>query len=60
MSAQEAVRDISLKGWADWGGAERIVVNVDHFYREFSGDKSEKYLFQYIEQMVPIAKRAKR
>jgi cyclase len=60
MSAQEAVRDISLKHWSDWGGAERIVVNVDHFYREFSGDTSPKYLFTYLEQMVPIAKRAKR
>lgn len=60
MSVQEAIRDISLASYSDWGAAERIVVNVDHFYREFSGDTSPKYLFNYIEQMVPIAKRARR
>lgn len=34
MSLQEAVRDIDLGDYADWGDAERIVVNVASIYRE--------------------------
>ena len=40
MDAFEAARDIALGDYASWGDAERIVVNVDRLYREFSGDDS--------------------
>jgi glyoxylase-like metal-dependent hydrolase (beta-lactamase superfamily II) len=35
MDAATAARDIALGEFADWGDAERIVVNVDTLYREF-------------------------
>ena len=34
MSLEEAVRDIDLDDYADWGDAERVVVNVASIYRE--------------------------
>lgn len=37
LSVQEAARDIELADFSSWGDAERIVVNVDTLYREFSG-----------------------
>ncbi len=37
MGAFEAARDIALDGFADWSEAERMVVNVETLYREFSG-----------------------
>jgi glyoxylase-like metal-dependent hydrolase (beta-lactamase superfamily II) len=39
MSLEEAVRDISLEPFADWGDAERICVNVNALYKEFAGDQ---------------------
>jgi glyoxylase-like metal-dependent hydrolase (beta-lactamase superfamily II) len=55
LSVEEAIRDISLGDYASWGAPERIVINVDHFYREFRGDKTPRYLFNYLEQLVPMA-----
>jgi glyoxylase-like metal-dependent hydrolase (beta-lactamase superfamily II) len=40
LDAFEAARDIALGDYASWGDAERIAVNVDCLYREFSGDDS--------------------
>jgi len=37
MPAVEAARDIALTDYAEWGEAERIVVNVHTLYREFDG-----------------------
>lgn len=37
MGAFEAAKDIALDGFGEWGERERIVVNVDTLYREFSG-----------------------
>jgi glyoxylase-like metal-dependent hydrolase (beta-lactamase superfamily II) len=37
FSAAEAARQIALGDYSAWGDAERIVVNVDTLYREFSG-----------------------
>jgi hypothetical protein len=34
MSAQDAADDLDLHDFADWGDAERIVVNVESIYRE--------------------------
>lgn len=38
LSAEAAARDIGLGRYATWKDAERIAVNVDTLYREFSGD----------------------
>jgi cyclase len=37
MSAYEAAKDIDLREFEGWRDHERIVVNVDTLYREFSG-----------------------
>ncbi|MEO0883343.1 MAG: MBL fold metallo-hydrolase [Pseudomonadota bacterium] len=38
LSVTEAVQDIALGDYANWGDAERIAVNVDSLYREYRGD----------------------
>ncbi|MFZ4381253.1 MAG: MBL fold metallo-hydrolase, partial [Sandarakinorhabdus sp.] len=40
LSAADAARDIGLGRYASWKDAERIAVNVDTLYREFSGDQT--------------------
>jgi hypothetical protein len=40
MSAPEAARDIALDRWAQWGEAERLVVNVANVYRELDGGET--------------------
>ncbi len=37
MPVFEAAQDIALDDYSSWGDAERIVVNVNTLYREFSG-----------------------
>jgi glyoxylase-like metal-dependent hydrolase (beta-lactamase superfamily II) len=60
MSVEEALQDIALREWSDWGGWERIVVNVDYFYRQFRGDTTKRYAFDYLEPMARLVARAKR
>ncbi|MEM7663563.1 MAG: MBL fold metallo-hydrolase [Pseudomonadota bacterium] len=38
LSVTDAVQDIALGDYANWGDAERIAVNVDSLYREYRGD----------------------
>ena len=59
LSVEEAVRDIALGQYADWGGAERIVINVDYFYRRFRGDESRRYAFDFLEPMAHMVMRAR-
>lgn len=40
LTAADAARDIGLGRYAAWKDAERIAVNVDTLYREYSGDRS--------------------
>jgi glyoxylase-like metal-dependent hydrolase (beta-lactamase superfamily II) len=40
MNAEEAARDIALGEYRHWLDPERIAVNVDTLYREFSGDRA--------------------
>jgi len=40
LSVREAALDISLRQFDSWGDAERIAINVDTLYREFSGSRS--------------------
>jgi len=55
MDAFEAAKDIALGDYASWGDAERIVVNVDRLYREFSGDESAPEIATLFSQMGEIA-----
>ena len=51
MSLDEAVRDISLQDFADWGDAERICVNVNALYREFAGDQGRPDVMKLFAMM---------
>ena len=52
MTALQAARSISLERWADWGEAERLVVNIDNIYRELEGDPEPLNPLQAFEQMA--------
>ena len=52
MTALQAARSISLERWADWGEAERLVVNIDNIYRELSGDPEPLNPLSAFEQMA--------
>lgn len=51
MTAEAAARDIGLGRFASWRDAERIVVNVDTLYREFSGDTAPPDALKLFERM---------
>lgn len=51
MGANEAVRDIDLGEFSDWGDPERIVVNVDTLYREFGAPQSEPDTLRLLQGM---------
>jgi glyoxylase-like metal-dependent hydrolase (beta-lactamase superfamily II) len=57
MDAFEAARDIALGDYSSWGDAERIAVNVDRLYREFSGDGSAPDVATLFGQMAELARR---
>ena len=59
LNAMDAIQDISLGEFEDWGGAERIVVNVLYFYRRFTGDTSNIDVPQAMRLMAPLAMRAR-
>ncbi len=56
MDAFEAARDIALGDYESWGDAERIVVNVDRLYGEFSGQPGPPDIQKLFAQMAAIAK----
>ncbi len=51
MSARDAARDISLDGFSTWSEAERVSVNVDTLYREFSGATTPSNIIEQIAEM---------
>jgi glyoxylase-like metal-dependent hydrolase (beta-lactamase superfamily II) len=55
LSAMEAARAISLDAYASWTDAERMVVNVDTLYREFSNDNSPVDFMGLFGQMAMLA-----
>jgi cyclase len=59
MSATEAAMDIALNDYSSWGDAERIVINVDALYREFSDDKSPANVLELFELMAKLSKNRK-
>ena len=60
LSVEEAIQDIALGEFEEWGGAERIVPNVLYFYRRFGGDNRRDDLGEAMSMMAPLAMRARR
>lgn len=56
LDAFEAAKDIALGDYAAWGDAERIVVNVDRLYAEFSGDQSQADQATLLGRMAELAR----
>jgi glyoxylase-like metal-dependent hydrolase (beta-lactamase superfamily II) len=56
MTALQAARSISLQRWADWGEAERLVVNIANIYGELSGDQEPLNPLAAFEQMAELAR----
>jgi cyclase len=55
MSPLEAARDISLDRYADWGEAERLVVNVQAVYSELSPGREPANPIELFGQMAELA-----
>jgi glyoxylase-like metal-dependent hydrolase (beta-lactamase superfamily II) len=56
MTALEAARTIALDRWADWGEAERLVVNIVNIYGELEGDQQPINPLAAFEQMAELAR----
>jgi glyoxylase-like metal-dependent hydrolase (beta-lactamase superfamily II) len=56
MTALEAARAITLDRWADWGEAERLVVNIANIYGELEGDQQPINPLVAFEQMAELAR----
>jgi cyclase len=52
MGIEDAVRDISLQPFADWGDPERICVNVNALYKEFAGDRGPPDVLKLFAMMA--------
>jgi glyoxylase-like metal-dependent hydrolase (beta-lactamase superfamily II) len=57
LSAADAARDIALGDYSAWGDAERIAVNVDTLYREFSGRSERTGPLELFGLMDELARR---
>jgi cyclase len=57
MSLEDAIEDIELGEFEDWGSPERIVVNVNQHYCRFSGKASTLSFQTLMEMMAPYAAR---
>ncbi|MEP5762948.1 MAG: MBL fold metallo-hydrolase [Halieaceae bacterium] len=55
MGAQEAARDIDLGTYAKWLDSERIAVNVDTLYREFSNESQTTDIIELFSNMAELA-----
>lgn len=55
MDAFEAARDIELAEYSAWSDPERIAVNVDSLYREFSGSSNATDIFELFARMAELA-----
>jgi glyoxylase-like metal-dependent hydrolase (beta-lactamase superfamily II) len=60
MPMAEAVQDIALGEFEDWGGSERIVINLHRLYAEFSGEHPTNDFATLIAMMAPYAERARK
>jgi len=57
MTVAEAATDIDLGTYASWGESERIVVNVNTLYQEFSGVPSSAEVATLFELMAKYPKK---
>lgn len=55
LSAFDAARDIELAEYAAWSDPERIAVNVDTLYREFSGEQHAADILELFTRMAELA-----
>jgi glyoxylase-like metal-dependent hydrolase (beta-lactamase superfamily II) len=55
LSVMDAARDIALDAYASWSDAERIVVNVQTLYREFSGGATPVGIVALFGRMAELA-----
>jgi glyoxylase-like metal-dependent hydrolase (beta-lactamase superfamily II) len=55
MSAFEAAKDIELSEYSAWSDPERIAVNVDSLYREFSGEQTATDILELFGRMAELA-----
>lgn len=55
LDAFEAAKDIELAEYSAWSDPERIAVNVDSLYREFSGEKDATDMMVLFNQMAELA-----
>ena len=56
MTVAEAARDIELGPFREWGGAERLIQNVDHCYRSFRGDTDPIDRMELFALLAPFAR----
>jgi hypothetical protein len=54
MDAWDAARDISLNGFADWGEAGRISVNVDTVYRSLDPNHQSPNVIEQFKRMASL------
>lgn len=55
MDVVEATRDIELAEYSAWSDPERIAVNVDSLYREFSGAQATTDILELFTRMAELA-----
>ncbi len=55
LSPMEAARDIELAEYSSWSDSERIAVNVDSLYREFSGQQQATDIMELFARMAELA-----
>ncbi|MCB1689833.1 MAG: MBL fold metallo-hydrolase [Halioglobus sp.] len=55
MDAFEAAKDIELSEYSAWSDPERIAVNVDSLYREFSGQQAQTETLELMSRMAALA-----
>lgn len=56
LSARDAAHDIALGDYASWGDPERIAVNVETLYREFSGDTTPPNILELLDRIAELAR----
>jgi len=55
LDAFEAAKDIELSEYSSWSDPERIAVNVDSLYREFSGQQTRTDVLELMGRMAALA-----
>jgi cyclase len=55
LTAFEAAKDIELAEYSSWADPERIAVNVDTLYREFSGEQAKTDILELMGRMAALA-----